>query len=295
VLIPASDTVPLVQCHKGDCLLAPGIELRDSTALFSLLQGYIRPWGYDEDASLSCQYLERFFAGLECDSAEAIVLRENLSQYGILPWYLLTMQQRLTSAFKNRDTRQVLKISADIGHYIGDAHVPLHTSENYNGQLTGQVGIHAFWESRLPELFAEEQYDFLVGRADYILDPAQYFWNIVLESHTYVPKVLAAERNLKSTYPEDTRFCFDRRNDVVVRTQCRTYAKAYQDDLDGMVEDRMQKAIHAIGSAWYTAWVDAGEPDLHPGPYTPDSLDILEHVTLENQYREGEIKGREHQ
>ena len=29
-----------------------------------------------------------------------------------------------------------------------------------------------------------------------------------------------------------------------------------------MVEARMQGAILAIGSAWYTAWVDAGSPDL---------------------------------
>lgn len=290
----AGDTVPIIECHKGDCSLASGIEFRDSTALFSLLYRNIKPWGYDEDASLPCHDLDTYFTGLKCDSAVAIMLKENLSQYGILPWYLLTMQQRLTSAFMKGDNRQILKISADIGHYIGDAHVPLHTSENYNGQLTGQVGIHAFWESRIPELFAEEQYDFLVGRAEYILDPEKYFWNIVLESHTYVQKVLISERYLKTVYPEDTRFCFDRRSDVVIRTQCKVYAKAYQDDLDGMVEDRMRKAIHAIGSAWYTAWVDSGQPTLHPASYQPDSLDILEQITLDDQYREGEIRGRDH-
>ncbi|MBL0103970.1 MAG: hypothetical protein IPP51_09590 [Bacteroidetes bacterium] len=44
----------------------------------------------------------------------------------------------------------ILYYSANIGHYVADAHVPLHCTENYNGQMTGQSGIHGFWESRLP-------------------------------------------------------------------------------------------------------------------------------------------------
>lgn len=56
------------------------------------------------------------------------------------------------------------KASADIGHYIADANVPLHTSENYNGQLTGQEGFHGFWETRLPELFIGSYSFFQAGQ-----------------------------------------------------------------------------------------------------------------------------------
>ena len=66
-------------------------------------------------------------------------------------------------AFIEKDSDKILKYSADLGHYIADAYVPLHTTENYNGQLTGQKGIHAFWESRLPELFSED-YNYLVDK-----------------------------------------------------------------------------------------------------------------------------------
>ena len=45
--------------------------------------------------------------------------------------------------------------------------MPLHTTENYNGQMTGQRGIHGFWESRLPELKSKD-YDYFVGRAEYV-------------------------------------------------------------------------------------------------------------------------------
>jgi hypothetical protein len=68
----------------------------------------------------------------------------------------------LVDAFKARNFELILRQSAELGHYIADAHVPLHTTSNYNGQLTNQLGLHAFWESRIPELFADKNYDYLV-------------------------------------------------------------------------------------------------------------------------------------
>lgn len=94
---------------------------------------------------------------------------DTLNAYGIVPWHIHFMKYRLTEAFKKKDTEAILKLSSELGHYIADANVPLHTTENYNGQLTGQHGIHGFWESRLPELFYKD-YDFFVGRAEYLID-----------------------------------------------------------------------------------------------------------------------------
>jgi hypothetical protein len=78
---------------------------------------------------------------------------DTLNTHGIVPWWIETMLFRLTEAFKAKDQLRILKLSTEIGHYIADAHVPLHASSNHNGQLTNQQGIHGFWESRLPELF----------------------------------------------------------------------------------------------------------------------------------------------
>jgi hypothetical protein len=93
---------------------------------------------------------------------------DTLQAYGIVPWHVNIMVKRLTKAFEARDVDRILHLSADLGHYIGDSHVPLHTTENYNGQLTGQRGIHGFWESRLPEL-KSKGYDFFVGRANMLI------------------------------------------------------------------------------------------------------------------------------
>ena len=82
---------------------------------------------------------------------------DTLIRYGIVPWHIQLMLARLTKAFKEKNFSKILRNSADIGHYIADAHVPLHTNSNHNGQLTNQKGIHAFWESRIPELLAEKE------------------------------------------------------------------------------------------------------------------------------------------
>src|SRR5690606_3225250 len=133
------------------------------------------------------------------------------------------------------DEEKLLRQLSEFGHYVADAHVPLHTTQNYNGQMTNQTGIHAFWESRIPELFAEESYDFFVGKAVYISNPAEFFWNTVLESNALVDSVLMIERRLRAEFPSDQQYCFDDRLDATVRTQCREYARAYQQQMNGMV------------------------------------------------------------
>ena len=187
---------------------------------------------------------------------------DSFSAYGIIPFSLLESHYRLVRAFEAENVPLILKISADYGHYIADAHVPLHTTENYNGQLTGQDGIHAFWESRIPELFAEKEFDFFVGKAEYIPDLNQYFWDIVLDSHAEVDEVLGEEMRLRNEFPVDQQFCYDERNGLTVRIQCPEFAKAYQNAMGDMVQQRFREAVRSIGSLWYTAWVQAGRPSL---------------------------------
>ncbi len=252
---------------------------------------------YYEDAwTVSLDSIESIFGieskYLEGASAHGI---DNFSGYGIIPYHLLVMQNRLTAAFKKGNLSQILRVSAEFGHYIGDAHVPLHTTTNYNGKLTDQVGIHAFWESRIPELFADAEFDFFVGKADYIEDPGEFYWKTVLDSHMLVDSVLGIEKRLSRQYPEDQQYCYDDRLGRNIRTECREYAKAYADEMNGMVEDRMRASILALGSAWYTSWIDAGQPDLSKlSDYELTRKEQLEEAKLEEKYKKGVIKGREH-
>ncbi len=223
----------------------------------------------------------------------AAFFTESLSRHGILPWHLQKAQRDLTAAFRRRDSKRILRLCADIGHYIADAHVPLHTTSNYNGQKTGQIGIHGFWESRIPELFADEQYDYFVGKPRYIDNTTEYFWSVVLRSHALVDSVLLVERRLRQSYPADRQKCPETRGRSVVMVACPEYAAAYQSALDGMVERQMRAAIHAVACSWYTAWVDAGQPNLMrlEQPLFTDE-DLQEEVFIRKQYEKGQIIGR---
>jgi hypothetical protein len=187
---------------------------------------------------------------------------DSLEAHGIVPWWIIVMHERLKNAFAEKDIQQILKLSADIGHYIADAHVPLHASSNHNGQKTDQLGIHAFWESRLPELFAEKQYDLFIGRAAYLKEPLQFIWDRVYESGAAADTVLKIEKELSRQSSDHERMSFEYRNDRLVRQYSEKYAVRYHKQLNGMVERRMRGSVYAVSSFWYTAWVEAGQPNL---------------------------------
>jgi hypothetical protein len=195
------------------------------------------------------------------EDAVAKLTEDTLQAYGIVPWHIEVMYGRLVKAFVRGDVDRILTNSADLGHYVGDAHVPLHTTENYNGQLTNQYGIHAFWESRIPELSAEN-YDHLLGRASYVDRPLAIAWEAVYASHLLLDSVLGIEQRLSETYPEDQKYVFEDRGRGGTRMYSRDFAKAYEAAMLGMVEQRMNASIMTLGNLWYSAWVAAGQPDL---------------------------------
>lgn len=78
--------------------------------------------------------------------------KETVLKNGIVPWNVGWMVDSLTAAMKAHDVPLVLHLSADLSHYVADMHVPLHATENYDGQMTGNIGVHARWESSIPNV-----------------------------------------------------------------------------------------------------------------------------------------------
>lgn len=265
----------------------------DLSARLALVRGYYLKQYYDDAAMVPCDTVHSLLPELPCVPGGVVYMRDVLTEHGIVPYHLQAMQRRLTAAFRSNDLEQVLRTSAEMGHYVADACVPLHTTSNYNGQLTNQVGIHAFWESRIPELFAVDEFDMVVGGAEYIDDPATYFWNLVLTSHKEVDRVLSIEQNLRETYPSDQQFCFEDRLNQNIRTQCPGFAQAYNLAMNNMVEDRFRVAVKAVGDAWYTAWIDAGQPA--PPPNKLINPRTTEDEELAKAVQSGKALGREHE
>lgn len=215
-----------------------------------------------------------------------------LHENGIVPWQIERTYYSLTEAFRSRDSLKILRASADLGHYVSDAHVPLHTTENYNGQLTGQIGIHSFWESRLPELFHKE-YDFLVGRAQYIDSPLKVAWEIVKNAQSHKDSVLLIEARLGKSFASDRKFTYSERNGRIERQYSEEYSMAYHEAMNGMVEKQMRSSILKTGSYWYSAWVDAGQPKLKNLIKAEMTVEERSQQEKEKElYKKGKIMGR---
>jgi len=69
------------------------------------------------------------------------------------------------------------------------------------------------------------------------------------------------ERELTLRMP-NTKYSFESKGATTVKVYSRDFSSAYHSALNQMVERRMKKAIFMVGCFWYTAWVDAGQPDL---------------------------------
>jgi len=214
--------------------------------------------------------------------AVAKYTEDTLRAYGINPWHVAKIKEQLTYAFKNNDAREILRVSADMGHYIADGNVPLHTTHNYNGQYSGQYGIHGFWESRLPELYSDK-YDFFVGKARYINNPQLAAWDATKAAHLALDSVFKFEKQLTTSFPDDKKFGFEERNGITTRVYSKEFSSAYHQMLNGQVEKRMKASIKMTGDFWYTCWVDAGQPNLDALLDFKFSKEDMEQMQKENE------------
>lgn len=103
------------------------------------------------------------------------------------------------------------------------------------------------------------------------------------------------ERKLNSEFPSDQKYSHENRGTVLVKAYSEEYSTAYHDLMNGMVERRLTSSIISVGSYWYTAWVNAGQPNLNDLLDGEPSKKLQEaNLELEKSYRGSKIKGREH-
>jgi len=234
----------------------------------------VRKYTINDKAEFARHYIDiESFQASPADSLPATMKAANikfdakfLDKNGILPWYMMEVMQKLTKAFQDKKKAEILFLAADLGHYLGDANMPLHTSLNHDGQLTDQRGIHAFFESQLPEQFGAG-YNFYTGDAVYVPDVQQEVWRIINASHKLADTMLLTEKKLKSSFDTSKIYLKDAAGNIVKNkynqwVHSNEYAKAFHDALNGMVEKQLRAAVAHTANFWYTAWVNAGRPDL---------------------------------
>ena len=199
---------------------------------------------------------------MEWEEAVRRYTKDSLLKYGYLPYLIMRVKDSLTTAFKTRNKDSILFYAADLGHYIGDAHVPLHTTVNYDGQLSNQRGLHSLWESMIPELEIDK-YDLSSShKAKYLDHPEQQIWNAVRQSFVLLNDVFQQEREASKNFTDSTKFRIQVRRGREVKSYTPAFASAYSKRLGKTINQQLIRSADLLADFIYTAWVDAGKPNL---------------------------------
>ena len=185
-----------------------------------------------------------------------------VKEYGLLPWRFAEMFGRLRRAFEGfaRGTpfapSDVVVFSAVTAHYIQDAHQPLHASINYDGQETGQRGVHARFETELFNRFGS-RLEIQPAPAKPMQAPRDRAFETLLASYQLVDELLAADKvalGKKDVYDD-------------------AYFEAFFARVEPMLERRLGEAVTATASMILGAWEQAGRPTpILEMPRTPQRV-----------------------
>lgn len=195
-------------------------------------------------------------------AAVTLFSKDSLLKYGYLPYHVVYMKERLTQAFRDQNKDSILFYAADMGHYIEDANVPLHTTVNYDGQLTNQKGLHSLWESMIPEL---EIADYTLSsrhKAQYLTHPEEAIWDAIRRSAILVPDMLQKEKEVTRDFTEEQKYRIQQRRGKEYKSYTTEFARAYAKSLGNSINNQLIHAADLVADFWYTSWVDAGKPNL---------------------------------
>ncbi|PIY16435.1 MAG: hypothetical protein COZ15_06095 [Elusimicrobia bacterium CG_4_10_14_3_um_filter_49_12_50_7] len=161
---------------------------------------------------------------------------------GKLPWAIAETLEQLTEALTENDGEKIILLAADLAHYVGDGANPLHTTENYDGQWTGNRGIHSRFESALIKRY-DSSVKIGTFSAVYVEDPLKFIFEYLIESHGRVEAILQADR--KSCWEPGI------------------YDNYYYDrmwgELEALINDCFSQGSFTLASLFYTAHINAAK------------------------------------
>lgn len=180
------------------------------------------------------------------DTLIAIYGWERVKDNGTLPWATGWNMDSLVNQLRRGDWNRAYLTASDIGHYVGDAHQPLHCTRNYNGQYSNNYGIHSRYESSMINTYLNQLW-IVPDSVRYISNKIDFVFEYILHSNSLVDTVLHGDTQAKIVSGWNGS-----------GTPPATYYAALWDYTRPVTLDQMQRATETLASLWYTAWVDAG-------------------------------------
>jgi len=198
-------------------------------------------------------YLDHYgkfpFHALPRDYKEAIAKfsKSKLDLSGVLPWQIGVYNQKLTAAMRDHDWDQTRMAAAYLACYVAQAHDPFHTTEDFDGRISGQPGVDLRFGTSLVDRFSL----FFPMRTDdaiYLRDPTDHAFDSAMSAHASLENILLADRSARDGLSDYTDEFFDRFYNLAGPILIRALSDAATD----------------VGSYWLTAWINAGRPRLPP-------------------------------
>lgn len=187
---------------------------------------------------------------------------DTLKRYGYVPYQIIIEDSLLVNAFRQKNADSILFYAADLAHYIQDANVPLHTTNNYDGQLTNQKGLHALWESTIPELESGNYNLNSNHTASYVKDKADAVWLALRRAHALLPEMFMKEQEAAASFPDSGKYIEVIKYGRKTKVYSDAFAKQYAAALTTTINDQLNYSADMVADFWYSAWVDAGKPIL---------------------------------
>lgn len=211
---------------------------------------------------LDVAFYNNKYPQLNWEKAKRKYSEKKLNEYGTLPWEIQHTYKQLVTAFKTKNKAEIIQKSADLGHYISDAHVPLHTTENYDGQLTNQLGLHSLWETEAIAIGFENLDLSSIKSCNKIKNIEKQTWEIIKATAKLVPSVIETEKQLSADFSPDQKYKYQERNGKQERKYSGAFIKAYWQKLNSQINTQLLKSAEMTSRYWFTAYEEAGKPNL---------------------------------
>jgi hypothetical protein len=196
-------------------------------------------------------YAEFVATGRISQSYDSVVLQHGLNWVllqGILPWATIKTFDSLKACLERGDWIRSALFAADLGHYVGDGHQPLHITKNYDGQYTGNDGIHSRFESKIISRY-ESLLVYPVDSVQFIGDVRNYIFTYLYQNYKLVDSIMIADSFAQA---------------VAGNFTSDTYYQTLWSKCGNFTIGLFHNSTRSLADLIYTAWVQAGSPVFYP-------------------------------